>query len=95
LINFLVDHLSNPTNMCHMHSHTFGRSCDKQVKERDGATEKNEDTARSCGKLAALPTRNDTALKGFISFHSASVLRNKICWVVAPCVWVISFRRFE
>lgn len=95
MINFLLDPLSNPTNMCNIHNHTFGRSCDKQVKERVSATDKNEDTARSCGMLVALPTRNDTALKGYISFQPVSVLRCKICWVVAPCVWVTSFRRFE
>ena len=36
-----------------------------------------------------------TALKGVVRFQAVSVLRSKICWVVAPCVWVISFRRFE
>jgi hypothetical protein len=41
------------------------------------------------GKLAALPTGNDTTLKDVISCKPVFVLRKQVFGVVAPCVWEI------
>jgi hypothetical protein len=43
---------------------------------------------RSCGKLDALPTTNDTALKNFISCEAVFFLRKQVCWAVALSDWV-------
>lgn len=49
---------------------------------------------RSCGKLDALPTTNDTALKNFISCEAVFFLRKQVCWAVAPSGFGNCFPRF-
>ena len=44
---------------------------------------------------AHLRSGNDTKLKDVTSCKSVFILRNKFCWVAAPCDWVIASRRFE
>jgi len=45
--------------------------------------------------VAALPTGNDDTAVRLFCCKALSVSRKEVCWVVAPCGWVIASRRFE
>jgi hypothetical protein len=46
------------------------------------------------GKVASLPTGNDTALKD-IGFKHFFMLKKQLFGVASPCGWVIASRRLE
>lgn len=68
-------------------------ACVISETHKDGRRLQQKIRLTSCGKLAALPTGNDTDLKDFIGCKPVFV--SKVLWVVTPCGWVIAFRSFE
>ena len=54
-----------------------------------------KDASRSWGKYAALPTRQDTALKDVNGYRAVFVLREQIFCAVTSCGCVFATRRFE
>ena len=57
-------------------------------------TSEKEWEGETDGMACFHPSRKDTKVKD-ISCKQVFVLRNQVLWIVAPCGWVIAFRRFE
>jgi hypothetical protein len=72
---------SNSFSSCVRHAaHSTGRRFVACVtnRKRENCI---EDRLRSCGKLTAPPTGNDTALKDFVDCYLVFILRNRVFWV--------------